>query len=90
VTLGSPLGVTPLIFDALTPRPQNGMATWPHVKQWFNIADAGDIVALEKQLAPRFGPVVDRLVYNGWKSHDVKRYLTARETGEAVATGLDK
>ena len=89
VTLGSPLGIANLVFDALTPRPKEGVAAWPHVQQWFNIADVGDIVALEKQLAPRFGPVVDRLVYNGWKSHAVERYLTARETGEAVATGLN-
>ena len=35
-----------------------------------------------------FGRVIDMLVYNGWKSHDVRRYLTAAETGRAVAAGL--
>ncbi|MFH7029846.1 MAG: hypothetical protein ACHBN1_31905 [Heteroscytonema crispum UTEX LB 1556] len=88
VTLGSPLGIPNLIFDALTPSPENGKGVWPNVKQWFNIADKGDIVALEKKLAPYFGSVVDQPVYNGWESHDVRRYLTAKETGLAVSTGL--
>ncbi|MBO3457302.1 PGAP1-like alpha/beta domain-containing protein [Aetokthonos hydrillicola] len=88
VTLGSPLGIQNLIFDALTPTPENGQGVWPNVEQWFNIADKGDIVALEKELAPHFGSVTDLLVYNGWESHDVKRYLTAKETGCAVATGI--
>lgn len=88
VTLGSPLGIPGLIFDSLTPKPENGQGVWPNVKQWFNIADKGDIVALEKELAPYFEGVVDRLVYNGWESHSAERYLTAPETGEAVATGL--
>jgi pimeloyl-ACP methyl ester carboxylesterase len=93
VTLGSPLGIPNLIFDKLTPRPENRKGAWPNIKQWFNIADSGDIVALQKSLAPYFGDgddrqIVDRLVYNGWQSHSVERYLTAKETGAAVATGL--
>ena len=88
VTLGSPLGVSPLIFESLTPKPQDGKGIYPNVKKWFNIADRGDIVALEKKLAPRFGAVEDRLVHNGWESHSAKRYLNARETGDAIASGL--
>ncbi|MFN6468221.1 MAG: hypothetical protein RMY36_000910 [Nostoc sp. SerVER01] len=88
VTLGSPLGIQKLVFDVLTPSPENGKGVWPNVKQWFNIADKGDIVALEKKLAPYFGSVIDQLVCNGWESHDVRRYLTAKKTGLAVATGL--
>jgi hypothetical protein len=88
VTLGSPLGIHNLIFDALTPSPENGQGVWPNVKQWFNIADKGDIVALEKELAPYFGSVTDQLVNNGWESHDVRRYLNAKETGRAIAKGL--
>jgi hypothetical protein len=88
VTLGSPLGTRGLIFDALTPLPINGHGVWPNVRQWTNIADSGDIVALEKRLAPLFGSVVDVAVTNGWQSHAVERYLSARETGRAVAQGL--
>jgi len=90
VTLGSPLGIYPLIFESLTPKPQNGQGIYPpNIKKWFNIADKGDIVALEKELAPKFGDVVDILVHNGWESHCARRYLNARETGKAIAHGLN-
>jgi len=88
VTIGSPLGISPSIFESLTPNPQAGKGFYPKIKQWFNIADQGDIVALEKQLAPRFGAVNDRLVHNGWESHSATRYLNAKQTGQAIASGL--
>jgi hypothetical protein len=90
VTLGSPLGIRNLIFEALDPAPKNGMGVWPPgITQWVNIADSGDVVALVKELASCFGPqVVDRLVVNGAKAHDALRYLTTRELGDAVALGL--
>lgn len=90
VTLGSPLGIPSVVFDALAPKPEHGIALWPHVANWVNIADKGDLVALVKNLAPQFGPVQDVLVHNGWKSHDVTRYLIAAETGQAVATALER
>ncbi|BAY59490.1 hypothetical protein NIES2135_63670 (plasmid) [Leptolyngbya boryana NIES-2135] len=88
ITLGSPLGMSPIVFDALTPAPELGRGMYPNVKQWFNVADQGDIVALEKELEPKFGAIVDVLVYNGWESHSATRYLNAKETGRAIATGL--
>jgi hypothetical protein len=52
-------------------------------------ADGGDIVALVKELRPLFGDrLEDRLIHNGAKAHDIVRYLTAKETGDAIATGL--
>lgn len=77
-----------IVFDALTPSPESGKGMYPNVKRWVNVADQGDIVALEKELAPKFGWVVDRLVHNGWESHSATRYLNAKETGHAIATGL--
>ncbi|MGW8328870.1 antibiotic ABC transporter ATP-binding protein [Streptomyces sp. NPDC055897] len=90
ITLGSPLGLRGLIFDRLLPAPQQGHGTWPlGIQSWTNIADAGDIVALVKELAPRFGPGVDdREIDNGAEMHSVDRYLTAPVTGRAVAAGL--
>ncbi|MCQ4041515.1 GPI inositol-deacylase [Streptantibioticus rubrisoli] len=90
VTLGSPLGVSNVVFDRLTPAPANGRARWPvPVKRWTNVADQGDAVALVKALAPAFGErVTDLLVHNGAKAHDVRPYLTAVETGRAVTAGL--
>ncbi|MDT0269131.1 hypothetical protein RM844_22855 [Streptomyces sp. DSM 44915] len=90
VTLGSPLGIRNLVFDRLDPAPADGRASWPGaVREWTNVADRGDAVALVAELAPRFGErVVDLGVHNGAKAHDVRPYLTARETGQAITDGL--
>ena len=90
VTLGSPLGIKRLIFDRLDPTPQNNLGQWPgSVKNWVNIADPGDIVALEKQLNPLFnGLIEDKLVDNGSTAHNATNYLTATETGAAIKLGL--
>ena len=57
--------------------------TWPGgVEAWTNIADAGDVVALVKDLWPLFGgKVACYLVHNGSHAHDVRPYLTAAQTG---------
>jgi hypothetical protein len=91
VSLGSPLGIQNLIFHKLSPPPSaENIGVWPGVvKHWTNIADKGDIVALEKKLAPFFGKgVSDILVYNGSDAHHGARYLTTKEAGEAIAAGL--
>jgi pimeloyl-ACP methyl ester carboxylesterase len=95
VTLGSPLGIRNLIFDRLVPRPVAGdsgrpLGAWPGaVESWVNVADAGDVVALVKDLRPLFGARVGcHLVANGSHAHDVKPYLTAAETGAAIVGGL--
>jgi pimeloyl-ACP methyl ester carboxylesterase len=92
VTLGSPLGIANLIFDRLDPAPQAGRGVWPgpDALVWTNIVDFGDVVALEKDLRPRFG---DRLrnavVHNGAHAHDVTAYLTDILTGQAIRGGVD-
>ncbi|MEU9192357.1 antibiotic ABC transporter ATP-binding protein [Streptomyces hundungensis] len=90
VTLGSPLGLRGLVFDRLLPTPLSGNGSWPlGVRAWTNVADAGDIVALVKDLAPRFGSGVDdREIDNGVEMHSMDRYLTAPVTGRAIAEGL--
>ena len=90
VTIGSPLGIANLIFHKLRPAPEDGKGLWPDpLRRWTNIADKGDVVALKKELAPLFGGhIKDMLVYNGSHPHDATRYLTARETGLAIAEGL--
>ncbi|MFF4922399.1 hypothetical protein ACFY4B_17610 [Kitasatospora sp. NPDC001261] len=91
VTLGSPLGLAGLVFDRLQPAPrQDGTGVWPApVKQWTNIADRCDLVAVVRELAPRFGSeVVDVPVDNGSEMHSMRAYLTAVETGTAIAAGL--
>ena len=91
ITLGSPLGIRNLIFDQLRPPPVSGSGVWPGeaVSQWFNIADSGDVVALVKDLRPLFGSRVENfLVHNGVTAHSASPYLTARETGRAIISGL--
>jgi hypothetical protein len=91
VTLGSPLGIGNLIFDRLDPAPRDGLGVWPGSDNlvWTNVADHGDVVALEKDLRPRFGPqVINTVVHNGAHAHAVAAYLTDTLTGGAIAGGL--
>ncbi|TQK44399.1 hypothetical protein FBY35_5903 [Streptomyces sp. SLBN-118] len=90
LTLGSPLGIPKLVFNRLTPRPEDGKGAWAgNVPTWVNVADVNDIVAMRKKLAGLFpGPdsenVDDRLVDNGSDAHSVERYLNAPQTGSAL------
>jgi hypothetical protein len=91
VTLGSPLGIKNLIFDRLEPPPRLGVGVWPGGDgvSWTNIVDAGDIVALVKDLRPLFGQLLHhRVVYNGSHAHDVRPYLRDPSAGAAIAAGL--
>ena len=91
VTLGSPLGIRALITERLEPPPEGGIGVWPGGPDlaWTNVADAGDVVALVKDLRAAFGPrIAGYLVHNGSHAHAVAGYLAARETGEAIAAGL--
>jgi hypothetical protein len=91
VTLGSPLGIRNLIFERLHPAPVDAVGRWPgaEVLVWTNIADAGDVVALQKDLRPRFGDRVGGfLVHNGAHAHDVRPYLSDATTGAAIGEGL--
>ncbi len=84
VTLGSPLGMR-MVFERLRPEP----GAWPGTSGWTNVVDEGDVVAAVKDLSLFFGTgVTGKVVHNGSHAHDATLYLTARETGEAVAEGL--
>jgi hypothetical protein len=91
VTLGSPLAIRNVILDRLNPAPlktENAWrATWPSpLTSWTNIADRADFVALVKRLRPVFGDAVtDVEIDNRARMHEVARYLTAKETGSAIA-----
>jgi hypothetical protein len=91
VTMGSPLGWAPQVFNRLTPLPTNGVGIWPgSVEEWTNVAFKGDIVAIRKELAPLF-PHVDSairindvpVVLRG-AMHAVEAYLSTNEVATAV------
>jgi hypothetical protein len=88
VTLGSPLEPAPLSEAGARPGPRG---RWPGKgREWVNVADQGDVVALVKDLRVAFGPGVDCwVVDNGATAHDARPYLTAVETGKAIWTGMD-
>lgn len=93
ITLGSPLGIRNLVYDRLVPKPAGGRGVWPKpLRSWTNVCDRYDVVALVKELAPLFpaggSEINDQSVHNGWKAHQLGRYLTATETGSAVAEVL--
>lgn len=90
VTLGSPLG-TELVLGQLSPTPVDGPADWPAcVAHWTNVAAEGDLATMgAPRLADHFGARVrDEYVFNGRHPHDIDPYLSAPETGRAVAQGL--
>jgi len=92
ITLGSPLGTPGLVLDQLDPPPVDGKGTWPScVDQWTNVAAEGDLATMAvPALAPVFGErLQDEYVFNGRHPHDIEPYLTAAETGAALAAGLE-
>jgi hypothetical protein len=85
ITLGSPLAVPHIVLHRLVP----AMGTWPGVTRWVNITDSNDFVALQPLLRNVYGEqVCDIEISNGIGAHNVERYLSAAQTGVAVATGL--
>ncbi|MFF3597965.1 hypothetical protein [Kitasatospora indigofera] len=95
VTIGSPLGIRNLVFDRLQPAPAGTgkelRGTWPGGEQlaWTNLAGAGDVVALVKDLSPLFGERQrSALLSNGVHAHDATSYLTDELCGKAIAEGL--
>ncbi|MEH2535131.1 hypothetical protein V1277_005572 [Bradyrhizobium sp. AZCC 1588] len=89
ITLGSPLGI-PALLPRLAPPVGPGTAQWPDgLKNWVNIADQADLVALRKELRPVYGDrLLDQIVHNGATMHNVLPYLTAKQTGRAILEGL--
>jgi hypothetical protein len=86
VTLGSPLGLTSVVFDRLRPAPRDGHGDRPPaVRRWANIADPGDIVAIPRPFTRRFSPDAnwDDTHIHGIDFHTVKRYLASARTADA-------
>jgi hypothetical protein len=79
-----------VVYDRLRPQPPG---VPPVLKRWVNLVDPDDLVAAEPDLAIGFpGPpgVVSSTytVNNGATPHEATFYLTASETGRAIAEVL--
>ncbi|GAA2146588.1 alpha/beta hydrolase family protein [Actinomadura napierensis] len=89
VTLGSPLAMRKVVYDRLEPTPQWGMgARPPGVRDWANVSDHGDFVAVPRgALAMRFEGVARdlELSIHLVDPHRVKAYLGASEVAELLA-----
>ncbi len=87
ITMGSPLGIRNLIFDRLNPNPDNALGKWPeNLKWWVNVADGGDVVAIEKDLKKCFGAGIENwIVDNGIAEvHGAEKYLAQSAVGAAL------
>jgi hypothetical protein len=94
VTLGSPLGMRPIVFDRLRPQPP---AVPAQLMRWVNVADHDDYIAADPDLHRLFPP--DRAhagavlegtytVENGAQPHSALFYLTKRVTGRPIGEAL--
>ncbi len=87
ITMGSPLGIHNLVFERLIPQPVTGLGEWPkNLKWWTNVADQGDVVAIEKTLSNRFGKRVEDWVIDSGiaEVHGAEKYLAQPAVGAAL------
>jgi pimeloyl-ACP methyl ester carboxylesterase len=86
VTLGSPLGMPGSIFEALDPEPRDGRGVRPPgVRNWINIADLGDLVAVPAELGGRFDVDRHERVSIGFADfHTFGGYLASPVTAKIV------
>ena len=92
ITLGSPLGLTSVVYEKLRPATPH---VPPRATSWYNFAAKDDLVAARLDLAPLFPSArgasvlpISRIVDTGSKPHDVVHYLTQPICGEAVRRAL--
>lgn len=91
ITLGSPLGLSHIVFPRLEPPPRAGLgARPPGVRRWVNVADVGDPIAIPQKLGTRF-MAVDLDVEESiapFKFHDVRSYLSCTSVAATVSNYL--
>ncbi|MEY9874195.1 hypothetical protein ABH931_003689 [Streptacidiphilus sp. MAP12-33] len=86
ITLGSPLGLSGGLFEALDPAPRQGRGSRPPgVGRWVNLADRGDLVAVPRRLGDRF-PVDehDETSIGRLDFHTLGSYLASGRTVTAL------
>jgi pimeloyl-ACP methyl ester carboxylesterase len=82
ITIGSPLALPHAVFPRLSPAPEQGKgARPPAVRQWINIADPGDLVAIPPKGVARQFTGVDRdehTAIHAFDFHFVRNYLSTK------------
>lgn len=87
VTVGSPLSLR-MVRSRMPGQGHTGSMP-PRVSRWVNVRDPGDPVAIGGDLSRWWPGVKDRHVHNGRRdSHGIGPYLSASETGSAIADAL--
>ncbi|MGW9211313.1 serine peptidase [Embleya sp. NPDC055664] len=88
LTLGSPLAMPTVVYPRLRPDPGGFGARPPGVRQWINVADVGDLVAVPRGFARHFDVHRDLVDSIGRVDfHTSGNYLSARATS-TVLTAL--
>lgn len=89
ITLGSPLGMPAVVFDRLEPAPGPRGGRPPGVRQWVNLADVGDLVAVPRTgLRGSFDGVDHEdpaITIGTWDFHTVRSYLASRPVADHLA-----
>ncbi|MFG1993844.1 hypothetical protein ACGFJ7_28095 [Actinoplanes sp. NPDC048988] len=87
LTLGSPLGLPPVIFQRLDPEPADGRGSRPPgVRRWVNIADPGDLIAVPRWLARSFDGIDEDLEapIGVFQFHKVVPYLRCAQVADTL------
>lgn len=88
VTLGSPLGLRAIRHLLAEPDFGTGEAGPGNVGRWVNLRDRRDPVACTGRLDGWWPMVEDGEVDNGRSPHAAERYLSKRQTGDAVIAAV--
>jgi len=90
LTVGSPLGLR-MVRERMADPDHGREGVWgmpASVSRWVNVRDVHDPVACAGDLTKWWPGVVDRHVTNQADAHNVERYLSKRETGQAILAAV--
>jgi hypothetical protein len=90
LTVGSPLGLR-MVRDRMADPGHGSTAVWGvpgNVTHWVNVRDERDPVACAGDLTTWWPGVVDRHVVNQGNAHAAERYLSKKETGQAILAAV--
>ncbi len=79
-----------VVFDRLRPAPEGRGTRPPGLGRWGNLADAGDIFAVPRELRERFDGIDAHppdLRVGGWDFHTARNHLACKETMLIVHSG---